>query len=244
MEAAVSLDSHQSAGSVPRGGEGEPQGHRAERGAAGDPVDPQEITFTLEPLTEKQGGRVTPDLSGTPAYGYELVQSVLTPQNVVIRGAKSRVQGVDVPVDGGDRPHRAHQQLCLPGEDPPAEHAREDCRGRRRRISARPSRRPPSSTTFERVRVVPVDLSPHLALKTAPPAGQPEGAGHAARPWTRSIPSSCELLLDLGGVRRAGHVHPADRGREAVPGVMVLDWSPREVTVDIVASGKVGGTSR
>jgi hypothetical protein len=50
-------------------------------------------------------------------------------------------------------------------------------------------------------------------------------------------PEQLRLLLDLGGVRKAG-THTLQTRPESVPDVMVLDWSPREVTVDIVASGK------
>jgi hypothetical protein len=48
-------------------------------------------------------------------------------------------------------------------------------------------------------------------------------------------PEQVRLLLDCSGVRRAGqytlHARP-DTGAN----VTVLDWSPREVTVDVVAS--------
>jgi hypothetical protein len=45
------------------------------------------------------------------------------------------------------------------------------------------------------------------------------------------------MVLDLGAVRRAG-AYTVPTRPSAVPGLMILDWSPREVTVDIVASGK------
>ena len=56
-------------------------------------VEPHEITFTLEPLVEKRVP-VMPDLRGAPAYGYEMVQTMVSPPTAVVRGAKSRVQGI------------------------------------------------------------------------------------------------------------------------------------------------------
>jgi hypothetical protein len=50
-------------------------------------------------------------------------------------------------------------------------------------------------------------------------------------------PEQLHLLVDLGSVRRAG-TYTLQTRPDAVPGVIVLDWSPREVAVDIVASGK------
>ena len=73
-------------------------------------VEPQEITFTLEPLVEKRVP-VMPDLRGAPAYGYEMVQSSVSPPTAVVRGAKSRVQGITLALDGRDRPHGPLGQL-------------------------------------------------------------------------------------------------------------------------------------
>jgi hypothetical protein len=89
---------------------------------------------------------------------------------------------------------------------------------------------------FDEVAVVPFDLSPHLALKTAPRAGSLKVQGtQLAVDAIR--PEQLQLQLDLGSVRRAG-TYSLQTRPGATPGVMVLDWLPREVTADIVASGK------
>ncbi|HTO22138.1 MAG TPA: CdaR family protein, partial [Spirochaetia bacterium] len=93
VEASVSLDSHKTPGVY----RAEVKVDRKGTAQGVEPlevrVEPPTITFTVEPLMEKRVV-VTPDIKGTPAYGYELVQSGIAPQNVVIRGAKSRVQSV------------------------------------------------------------------------------------------------------------------------------------------------------
>jgi YbbR domain-containing protein len=93
VEAAVILGAHSSAGVY----RAEVKVTRKGTALGVEPleikVDPQEISFTLEPLAEKRVN-IIPDLRGSAAYGYELVQSVITPASIVIRGARSRVQGV------------------------------------------------------------------------------------------------------------------------------------------------------
>ncbi len=50
-------------------------------------------------------------------------------------------------------------------------------------------------------------------------------------------PEEMKLLLELGSVRRAG-TYTLPTRPDSIPGVMVLDWDPKEVTVGVVASGK------
>jgi hypothetical protein len=93
-----------------------------------------------------------------------------------------------------------------------------------------------ASRTLSDVGLVPVDLSTRWALKTQPPNGSVQIQG------TQLIvdgvrPEQVRLLLDCSVVKRAGtyvlHPHP-----EVASGVTVQDWSPREISVDFVASGK------
>jgi hypothetical protein len=50
-------------------------------------------------------------------------------------------------------------------------------------------------------------------------------------------PEQVRLLLECSTVHRGGQytlrVHP-----EAIPNMMMLDWSPKELTVDITGSGR------
>ena len=167
VEANVNLDAHRSAGV-----------YRAEvkvsrKGTAQNiepleiNVEPQEINFTLEPLTERRVS-VVPDLRGSPAYGYELVQSVVSPSNVVIRGAKSRVQGVtalpteEIDLTGRTSSFASKVKLILPNALVRiAGDASADFRATIQESMV--------MHQLDSVQVVPMDLSAHLALK-APPA--------------------------------------------------------------------------
>jgi YbbR domain-containing protein len=197
-------------------------------------VEPQAITFTLEPLTEKNVA-ISPDLRGTPAYGYELVQSAVSPQTITIRGAKSRVESVTSlatePIDltGRSGSFALKVKIILPntllkiaGEASADFHAT--------------IQEATVQHTFEGVAVSPFDLSSHLALKMVPRPGSVKMQGmQLAVDAVR--PDLLRLVLDLSAVRRAG-TYTLPTRPDAVPGVMILDWSPREVTVDVVASGK------
>jgi YbbR domain-containing protein len=234
VAASVSLDTHRSAGV-----------YRAEvkvarKGTAlnVEPleinVDPQEITFTLEPLAERTV-TVSPDLRGSPAYGYELVQSVISPQNVVIRGARSRVQGVtglsteEIDLTGRTGSFASKVKIILPntlirmvGE------ATAEFRATIQETTV--------TRRIEAVEMTSVALSPHLALKSPPAQGSVQISG------TQLVvdgvrPDQVRLLLDCSGLKRAGQytLHPRP---DASPNVIVLDWSPKAVTVDVVASGR------
>jgi hypothetical protein len=199
-------------------------------------VDPQEITFTLEPLAERRIN-VIPDIRGSPAYGYELVQSVISPQDVVIRGARSRVQGVTalstevIDLTGRTGSFASKVKIILPNTlvriagEPAADF----------RATVQESM---VSRTMEPVEMAPIDLSPHLALKSPPAPGSLQVSG------TQLVvngvrPDQLRLLLDFSGVKRVGQFVVRTRpDAKAMSNVIVMDWSPKEVTVDIVASGR------
>lgn len=194
-------------------------------------VDPQSITFTLEPLTEKRVV-VSPDVKGTPAYGYTLVQSDISPQNMVIRGARSRVQPItslsteEIDLTGRTSSFAARVKVLLPnslvktGGD-----AAVDFHATIQEATAQ--------HLFDGVALVAVDLASHLAVKTQMPAGQLKIQGTQLG-IDAVHPEQLQLMVEMGTVRRAGTytlpTHP-----EAVPGAMVLDWEPREVTVTVVS---------
>ena len=234
VAASVSLDSHHTPGVY----RAEVKVERKGTAQGVEPleirVEPQSITFTLEPLTEKTVV-LNPDLKGTPAYGYELVQSGISPQNVVIRGAKTRVQSVasldteEIDLTGRTSSFASKVKILLPNTLLKiAGEASADFRATIQEATVQHS--------FDGVIVAPLDLSPHLALKTELSAGSVKIQGtQLAVDAIR--PEQLRLSLDLGGVRRAG-TYTLQTRPDALPGVMVLDWSPRDVTVDIAASGK------
>ena len=197
-------------------------------------VDPQEITFTLEPLTEKRVS-VTPDLRGAPAYGYELVQTSVNPQNVVVRGARSRVQSIaSVPTEEIDLTGRtgsfaSRVRLLLPttlvrlaGDAAADFHAT--------------IQEAVVSRIFTDVGMVAQDLSPHLAFRTDLPGGTVEVQGTQLT-VDGVKPDQVSLTVDASAIHRTGEylLHPRP---QAGSGVTILDWSPRDVTVDVVPSGK------
>ncbi len=197
-------------------------------------VEPQEITFTLEPLAEHSFS-VQPDLRGSPAYGYELVQYSTTPQNVEVRGAKSRVQALSnistEPIDLTGRTESFSMRVRVSLADPLL------------RVAGDPTvefkaaiREVVLSKRYDPVDIVSLDLSPRLAVKTALPSGsvQVRGAQLAVEGFK---PDQVRLLIDCSGIRKPGVyvLHPRP---ETPSSVTVLDFSPREVTVEIVASGR------
>jgi hypothetical protein len=233
VEAAVNLENHRSAGV-----------YRAEvklsrKGTAlnVEPLeikaDPQEITFTLEPLVEKRVNLIS-DLRGAPAYGYELVQSVVVPPTVVIRGARSRVQGVtalsteEIDLTGRTGSFAAKVKIVLPNAL--LRIAGDSSADFRATIQESTVTR-----VFDKLVVEGVDLSTRLALRSRLPAGTVQVQGtQLAVDAVR--PDQVRLILDLSGLRRAGTytLHPRP---ETTSSVTVLDWSPRDVAVDVVSSG-------
>jgi hypothetical protein len=197
-------------------------------------VDPQEITFSLEPLVERRVP-VTADIRGAPAYGYELVQSVVTPSTVVIRGARSRVQGVvsvsteEIDLTGRSSSFATRAKLLV--SSPLVRLAGDAAADFRATIQESLARR-----TIDGVQVVPSDLSSHLQLRAplAPGSLTVQGS-QVAVDGVRA--DQVRLLLECSTVHRGGQYTLRVRP-EPVNGVMLLDWSPKEVTVDLAAAGR------
>lgn len=199
-------------------------------------VEPPEITFALEPLDERRV-IITPDIRGAPAYGYELVQSAISPQNVLIRGARSRVQGITalstevIDLTGHTGSFATKVKIILPNTQVRiAGEAAADFRATVQESIV--------NRTVEPVALTPIDLSSHLALKSPPAPGRLQLSG-AQLVVDGVRPDQVRLLLDCSGAKRAGQFLARTRpDATAIPNVIVMDWSPKEVTVDIVASGR------
>jgi hypothetical protein len=234
IEASVNLSSHRAAGVY----RGEVKVSRKGTASSVEPleikVDPQGITFTLEPLTEKRVN-VIPDLRGAPAYGFEMVQSTLTPPNVVIRGARSQVQSVaalsteEIDLTGRTGSFASRVKINAPNSlIRVAGDASADFRATiLESVIVR---------TFDGVEIVGVDLPQHLALEPSASRGSMQVQGtQLAVDGVR--PEQVRLVLELSGVKRAGSYTLRPRP-ETTSSVTVLDWSPKELTVTIVASGR------
>jgi YbbR domain-containing protein len=234
VEATVSLDSHRNAGVYREEVKVTRKGTAANVEPLQINVDPQGLTFTIEPLVERRVS-VIPDLRGSPAYGYELVQSAVTPQNVVIRGARSRVQGVTalsteaIDLTGRTSSFASRVKLVLPNDlVKVAGDTSADFRATIQEAVA--------SRFFDAAEVTGVDLSSHFSLRLPTAAGSVRVQG--AQLVVDGIqPDQVKLLVDCSAVRRAGQYTLATRA-EAPSNVTVLDWSPREVTVDVVAAAR------
>jgi YbbR domain-containing protein len=234
VDASVSLDSHHSPGVYRADVKVDRKGTAQGVEPLEIQVDPQTITFTLEPLAEKRVV-VSPDIKGTPAYGYEVVQSDLTPPNMVIRGARSRVQPItslsteEIDLTGRTSSFAARVKVLLP--NPLVKVGGEAAADFRATIQESTVQH-----TFEPVAVAPADLSPHLALKGELPAGRLKGQGTQLS-VDAIHPEQLQLVLELGSIRRAG-TYTLPTRPDPVTGIMVLDWDPKEVTVTVAASGK------
>jgi len=236
LAASVSLEAHKNAGMYREEVKVTRKGTALNVEPLEVTVEPQEITFALEPFAERTVV-VTPDIRGAPAYGYELVQSVLSPPSAVIRGARSRVQGVTslsteaIDLTGRTGSFASKVKILLPNTLVKiAGEAAADFRATVQESTV--------SRTVEQVVMTPIDLSSHLALKSPPAPGSLQVSG------TQLVvdgvrPDQLRLLLDCSGAKRAGQYLARIRpDATAVPNVIVMDWSPKEVTVDIVASGR------
>ncbi|HET6487205.1 MAG TPA: CdaR family protein [Spirochaetia bacterium] len=233
IEASVDLDTYRSAGIY----QAQVKVNRKGTALNVEPleinVDPGQITFTLEPLTERRVS-VIPDIRGEPAYGYELVQSTVSPSSVAIRGARSRVQGVSaVPTEEIDLTGRtgsfaSRVRILLPNA--------------LLRIAGDPSvdfkatiQESIVTRRFDAVPISTVDLSPHLTLRSPIPPGSVQVQG-AQLVVDGVRPEQVRLVLDCSAVKRAGQyeLHP----RAEVPSsVTVPDFDPKVVTVEFVVSG-------
>jgi len=234
VDASISLDSHRAPGVY----RGEVKVDRKGTAQGVEPlevrVEPPSITFTLEPLMEKSVV-VTPDLKGTPAYGYELAQSGVSPQNLIIRGARSRVQSVssleteEIDLTGRTSSFAARVKVLGPG--PLVKVSGDAAADFHATIQEATVQH-----VFDGVAITPVDLSPHLVLKAAPGVGRLKVQGTQLT-VDGLRPENLKLIFELGSVRRAGTYTFTTRP-DSTEGVMVLDWEPKEVTVVVTPSGK------
>jgi YbbR-like protein len=234
IEATASLDSHKSPGvfRVPV--------RISRRGTAANvepleiKVEPAEITFTLEPLAERKV-TVAPDLRGSPAYGYEMIQSSVTPQSMLIRGARSRVQALsslpteEIDLSGHSASFSLRAKVLAPnslvrivGDATVDFHAiiQESV----------------VSRTFDSLPMMGSGIPSHLALRSMLPLGSVTLQG--TRLALDAVQAGqVKLVVDFSAIHRAGEyaLHPRP---EAPPGFAVLDWTPREVTVDLASSGR------
>jgi hypothetical protein len=190
-------------------------------------VDPQEISFTLEPLLERRVS-VAPDIRGVPAHGYELAGYELTPRTETLRGPRSRVQAVstlmteEVDLTGRSGPFTLRVRIVLPDTllgiagDPFVEFKASI-------QEAVVSRR------FESVPVVVLDAAEGFTPtgELAPGSVQVQGSQLAIEALQ---PTQVRLVAEGGAVQRPGTWTLATRP-EVPTDVTVLDWSPKEMAV-------------
>jgi YbbR domain-containing protein len=196
-------------------------------------VEPQEITFTLEPLMERRVNVVV-DLRGSPAYGFELGQYSVAPQSVVIRGAKSFVQAVnalstdEVDLSGRTASFALKVKVALPNSllkvvgDSTLEF---------RAVIQETM----LVKKYDSVGIEEVNLSPHLKLKSPLPPGSVRMQGPQLA-IEGMKPEQVHLVADCSAVHRPGRYLVRLRP-EAPSNVTVLDYAPKELDVEMVALG-------
>jgi YbbR domain-containing protein len=197
-------------------------------------VDPPQISFTLEPLLERRV-TVAPDIKGMPAYGYELAGYELTPRTALLRGPRSRVQAVgtlltdEVDLTGRSAPFTLRVRVVVPdvllalAGDPFVEFKASI-------QEAVVSRR------FEDVTAVLLDAGPGLKPADDLPRGsvQVQGSQLAVEAIQ---PDQVHLVIEAESVRRLGTWTLATRA-EVPSTVTVLDWSPKEITVQFLGPSR------
>lgn len=234
IEATATLDNHKSPGvfRVPI--------RITRRGTAANveplevKVDPAEVLFTLEPLAERKV-TVVPDLRGAPAYGYQLIESSVTPPSILVRGARSRVQALsslsteEIDLSGRSASFSLRAKVLAPN---PLVRIVGDAVVDFHAIIQESV----VSRSFDSVPIVGSGMPAHLALHSALPLGTVTLQGTQLALDTVQA-GQVKLVMDFSAVHRAGEytIHPRP---EAPPGFAVLDWTPREVIVDLAASGR------
>jgi YbbR domain-containing protein len=195
-------------------------------------VEPNRVKFTLESLIERRVN-VIPDIRGSPAYGYEITGFSVTPQNLVIRGAKSAVQATNglstEQVDLTGRTGTFTQKLGVIILNPLLKTVGDATVEFNATIQEATL-----SKGFEGVEIAAVDLPQGLALKAQPEAGSMEVQGTQLA--VEAIrPDQLTLALDCSAIHRPGTyvLHPTP---QAPSSVAVSDYDPKDVTVEIVTS--------
>jgi YbbR domain-containing protein len=194
-------------------------------------VEPQEISIVFEPLMERKV-QIIADLRGSPAYGYEVAEYSLSPQSVVIRGARSLVQAASalstdvIDLTGRTGPFTLKSKVVLPSTlvrivgDPAIEFTsdiKETVQAKR----------------FDPVEITYLNLAAAFAVKSLVPSlGRiqiqgPQLAVESLRP------EQLRLLADLSAVHRPGSYVLRPKP-ETPENVEVLDYEPKEISVEIV----------
>lgn len=227
LRATVSLEDRQSPGVYRTPVRVERQGTALDVEPLEVRVDPQEISFTLEPLLERRVS-VAPDIKGVPAYGYELASYELAPRTALLRGPRSRVQAAstllteEVDLTGRTGAFTVRVRIVVP--DPLLGVAGDPFVEFKASI-----REAVVSRRFENVELIVLDAAAGLQPAERLPAGsvQVQGPQLAIEALTAA---QVRLVVAGEAVRRAGTWTLATRP-EVPSGVTVLDWSPKELAV-------------
>ncbi len=197
-------------------------------------VDPQELTIILEPLMERRVNIIA-DLRGSPAYGYDLADYSLSPQTIVVRGAKSLVQAAnaisteELDLTGRTELFSVKTKAVLPNPllrivgDPVIEFKAD-------------IRETVQTKRYDPVEITALDLIQTYEVKSILPVSgrlQVQGPQLAVEAIK---PEELRLTVDLSGVRRLG-THVLRVSPEAPVGVSILDYEPKEITVEIEQAG-------
>jgi YbbR domain-containing protein len=194
-------------------------------------VEPQEIAFKLEPLMERRV-KLIADLRGSPAYGYDLADYTLTPQTVVIRGAKSLVQAANalstevIDLTGRTGPFVLKSAVVLPNP--------------LIRIVGEPMinfeadiKETVQAKRFEPVEMSSSNLSAAFEIKSLP-SGRIQVQGPQL--VVEALKSEqLRLVADCSSIHRPG-TYTIRLKPETPSNVIVLDFEPKEIAVEAASS--------
>jgi hypothetical protein len=172
------------------------------------------------------------DLRGSPAYGYDLADYTLTPQTVVIRGAKSLVQAANalstevIDLTGRTGPFVLKSAVVLPNP--------------LIRIVGEPMinfeadiKETVQAKRFEPVEVSSSNLSAAFAVKSLP-SGRIQVQGPQL--VVEALKSEqLRLVADCSSIHRPG-TYTIRLKPETPSNVIVLDFEPKEIAVEAASS--------
>ncbi len=196
-------------------------------------VDPLELTVTLQKKVTKMV-KVTANIRGFPAKGYELGQYFLSPDQVQIVGPQSRVDPIEslktdvVDLNGKSQDFTQRVGLSLP--DPTVKVAGNEMvefHGVIQKVIV--------VKTIAPVDIVALDLEPSLHMQLDSTSGQIQVQG-SQLDLENLRQGDATLDVECSGITRPG-VYTLET-RPSVPrGLVVLSYAPEKVTLTVTRGG-------
>ncbi len=192
-------------------------------------VSPLELTVTLEKKVTKTV-KVSANITGFPAKGYELGQYFLSPQSVQIVGPESRVKGIDSlrtdPVDLNGKSQDFTERVGVAVPDPSIKVAGNEMvqfHGTIHKVIV--------VKTIEPVDIVALDLDPSLKMQLSSTTGSIQVQGSQLdlenlRQGDATLDVECSTITKPG-------VYTLKTKPSVPRGLVVLNYTPETVTLTV-----------